>query len=94
MATRPARTPRAKKHLTVVPESKPLEASSTAPDYAGHSAAFLEPARRQGMIAEAAYLRAMQRGFEPGHELEDWYAAENEIDTQLGRSEPPRFCGL
>jgi Protein of unknown function (DUF2934) len=30
-------------------------------------------------IAELAYYRALQRGFEPGHELEDWLAAEAEI---------------
>lgn len=34
---------------------------------------------RREMIATAAYFRAQRRGFEPGHELEDWYAAENEI---------------
>ena len=28
------------------------------------------------MIAEAAYLRAERRGFAPGHEHEDWFAAE------------------
>jgi hypothetical protein len=33
--------------------------------------------RRQ--IAEAAYLRAKERGFEPGHELEDWIEAESEV---------------
>jgi hypothetical protein len=37
--------------------------------------------RRQRMIAEAAYHRAEQRNFEPGHELEDWLAAEREIDS-------------
>ena len=31
------------------------------------------------MVAEAAYYRAEKRGFEPGHELEDWLAAESEI---------------
>lgn len=31
------------------------------------------------MIREAAYFRAMQRGFAPGHELEDWLAAEREV---------------
>ena len=37
------------------------------------------------MIAEAAYLRAAARGFAPGHELEDWLAAEAEVDARLGR---------
>ena len=29
-------------------------------------------------IAFTAYLKAEARGFEPGHELEDWLAAEAE----------------
>jgi hypothetical protein len=41
---------------------------------------------RRAMIAEAAYLRAEQRGFAPGHETEDWLAAEVEVDALL-RSE-------
>jgi Protein of unknown function (DUF2934) len=38
---------------------------------------------RRGMIAEAAYLRAERRGFAPGHEDEDWLAAEAEVDALL-----------
>jgi hypothetical protein len=30
-------------------------------------------------ISEAAYYHAQARGFEPGHELEDWVAAEQEV---------------
>lgn len=30
-------------------------------------------------IAEAAYYLAEERGFVPGHELDDWLAAEREI---------------
>lgn len=30
-------------------------------------------------IAEAAYFRAESRGFESGHEMEDWLDAEKEI---------------
>jgi len=33
-------------------------------------------------VAEAAYYRAQQRGFAPGHELEDWLAAQHEISGQ------------
>jgi hypothetical protein len=35
------------------------------------------------MIAEAAYYRAQEREFAPGHELEDWLEAEAELRTQL-----------
>lgn len=30
-------------------------------------------------ISQAAYFLAESRGFEPGHELEDWLVAEQEI---------------
>ncbi len=30
-------------------------------------------------VAELAYYKAEARGFEPGHELEDWLAAEAEV---------------
>ena len=38
---------------------------------------------RHTAIAEAAYFRAERRGFAPGHELEDWLAAETEIRERL-----------
>jgi hypothetical protein len=34
------------------------------------------------MIAEAAYLRAEQRGFSGGDSVADWLAAEKEVDHQ------------
>ena len=45
---------------------------------------------RQSMIAKAAYLRAEQRNFAPGHELDDWLAAEAEVDRELGPRLRPR----
>lgn len=41
------------------------------------------PEQRHAMIAEAAYYRAQRRGFAPGAELQDWLAAEAEIDHAL-----------
>jgi hypothetical protein len=35
---------------------------------------------REARIAESAYWRAERRGFAPGHELEDWLHAEQEVD--------------
>ncbi len=35
---------------------------------------------RQRMIQEAAYYRYVQRGFANGHDLEDWLAAEAELE--------------
>jgi hypothetical protein len=38
---------------------------------------------RRAMIARAAYFRAERRNFAPGQELEDWVAAEAEVDREL-----------
>jgi Protein of unknown function (DUF2934) len=38
---------------------------------------------RTACIAQAAYFMAMHRGFSPGHEIEDWLTAENEVDARL-----------
>lgn len=38
---------------------------------------------RRAMIAEAAFLRAERRGFAAGDEVEDWLAAEAEVDALL-----------
>jgi hypothetical protein len=46
---------------------------------------FVDPQQRSALIAKAAYLRALDRGFAPGHELEDWLAAEVEVDAELLR---------
>ncbi len=40
---------------------------------------------RHRMIAEAAYRLAEQRQFEPGHELEDWLAAERALESRRNR---------
>jgi len=42
---------------------------------------------RQAMIATAAYYRAERRRFAAGFELEDWIAAESEVDELLLRGE-------
>ena len=50
---------------------------------AAHLRETLDPERRRAMVAEAAYFYAERRGFEPGHEMEDWLAAEGQIDATL-----------
>ena len=44
---------------------------------------FVGPEQRAALIAEAAFFRAEERGFTPGHEVEDWLAAESEVDSKL-----------
>ena len=38
---------------------------------------------RYRLVAEAAYLRAERRRFEPGGEVNDWFEAEAEVDALL-----------
>ena len=45
--------------------------------------AEVSPEELRKLISEAAYYRAKQRGFEPGHEVEDWIQAEAEVIGQL-----------
>ena len=39
----------------------------------------IDPELFNEMVAERAYFKAKQRGFEPGHETEDWLEAEKEL---------------
>lgn len=43
----------------------------------------VDPEMRHEMIATAAYFIAEQRGFVPGHELDDWRAAESAVNATL-----------
>jgi hypothetical protein len=43
----------------------------------------VDPESRRHLVAAAAYFIAESRGFAPGHELEDWVAAEAVVDSQL-----------
>lgn len=38
---------------------------------------------REARIAESAYWRAERRGFTAGQELDDWLAAEKEVDDDI-----------
>lgn len=66
---------------TVVPKARSRRKQRI--DHGEIRIAEIEQAQRavdqHKMIAIAAYLRAEQRGFEPGHELDDWLTAEREI---------------
>lgn len=44
-------------------------------------AACSEDERRR-LIAEAAYYKALKRGFAPGREREDWLEAEREVEAR------------
>lgn len=51
------------------------------------------PEERYRLIQEAAYFRAEQRGFAAGHEVEDWIAAEAEVDAEVSVPAPRKPRG-
>ncbi len=52
-------------------------------------AEYISPEQHENMVREAAYFRYVQRDAVPGHELDDWLAAEAELFG--GESEPQSF---
>ncbi len=51
-----------------------------------------QAAPREELIRTAAYLRSERRGFEAGHELDDWLTAEREVDLWIeSRGAPHRY---
>jgi hypothetical protein len=50
----------------------------------GNARAEVSPDELRKLVSEAAYYRAKQRGFTPGHEMEDWIQAEAEVLRRIG----------
>lgn len=76
---RKAETPTPRPDTKAAAPRRPTSAPRAAPLSTGHIRADASPEEIRRLIAEAAYYRAMERGFEPGHELEDWIEAESEV---------------
>lgn len=54
----------------------------------GKAASGCTAEERCALIARAAYLRAEKRAFAPGAEMDDWLAAEIEVDRKLNNAQP------
>ena len=68
----------------VPPKTAPKTASTAKPLAFNNTArAGLSPDELRKLVSEAAYYRAKQRGFAPGHEVEDWIQAEAEVIGRL-----------
>ncbi|HYQ70770.1 MAG TPA: DUF2934 domain-containing protein [Gammaproteobacteria bacterium] len=63
--------------------AKKAARKSTIPAKPQASSINISSEERWKMIAIAAYHRAEKRGFAPGHELQDWAEAEQEVDELL-----------
>ena len=75
----------AKKERAAPPKAAPRKAKKpTPPAMADDARAEVSLDELQKLISEAAYYRAKSRGFEPGHELDDWYQAEAEVKKLIG----------
>jgi hypothetical protein len=69
---------------------KPAKAAPATPavrrperETSGNTAAELSPEDVYNLIAESAYFKAKARGFAPGHEVQDWIEAEQEVRRRL-----------
>ena len=74
----PASAPSQAKEPSQQPRAGERPPMSTTPDESTTSS-------RRRRIEEAAYYRAERRGFAPGSDLDDWYAAEAEEDERDGK---------
>jgi len=48
---------------------------------------WVTDSQRHDAVQVAAYYLAERRGFEPGHELEDWINAEAQLDATVGTAQ-------
>jgi Protein of unknown function (DUF2934) len=77
-----SKTPPVRKPNPVSPEKAAAAATATTDKPAAKASSPSGGPDRQTRIAEAAYRRAHARNFEAGGELEDWLAAEREVDAE------------
>ena len=63
---------------------KKAPAAKAPEPFSGNARADLSADEVRKLISEAAYYRAKQRGFAPGHEMEDWIQAEAEVMRRIG----------
>jgi hypothetical protein len=68
---------RATKAATAKPRARPAKTPVEA------AAAPVSAEQRRAMIAEAAYLRAAERGFNGGDPVADWLESERAVDALL-----------
>jgi len=88
MNNRPGKTPSAsktkRKTLAVSKSQKSKQMSNPRQKKGGdNESADITPDERNKLIAEAAYYRAEQHGFNPEYQVQNWLDAEKEVDAML-----------
>ena len=81
---RKAATPTPKPDTRAAAPRRATSAQRAAPITTTNVQAEVSPEEIRRLISEAAYYRAQERGFEPGHELDDWIQAESEVMGRIG----------
>lgn len=84
-ATKPAKQPSTASVNTGVEQSSKKSSRPALQSNAARAVAVsgLDKEERRQMIAEAAYYRFANRGCRGGSDLEDWLAAEEEVNRML-----------
>lgn len=90
-STPPAKAPRSRKKTAASPAEQATPLPSNAPNGEAQRPvvdldAVVSAEERERMIAEAAYFLAEQRGFAGDLAVEDWLAAEAQVDELLRSS--------
>ena len=86
MAATPARKVSESKAANLLPAASKIAkvaATKKVTSNKGIAKASIAPEARYKMIEAAAYLRAEHRSFANGRALDDWLAAEAEIDAMI-----------
>lgn len=83
--TMPAKNAKSTSNTTQKPKStaKSTKAASASKQKAKANTRAISSQQRQEMIATAAYLLSEKRGFTEGNSADDWFTAEQQIDTYL-----------
>ena len=63
------------------PDTPPVRAGER--ETSGNTGARPSPEEVYRLIQESAYFKAKARGFAPGHEVQDWIEAEQEVRRRL-----------
>jgi hypothetical protein len=64
--------------------------TKTQASFGANARAEVSAEELRKLVSEAAYYRAKQRGFTPGHEEEDWIQAEAEVLRRIGGDQVKR----
>jgi len=78
-----------RKAAAPITPSKPTPAPQAVAPRPATDAPAISDASIRKEIAKAAYQLAERRGFLPGHEVEDWLAAEAQVKARLGLTGKP-----